>query len=266
MANALKIDPIRRDAVESEVLSLWKKGIEEKLGSQNIALTDLYLVEQLPQLLEEVCVSLPEQKKPFQWSPHFFEAKLQQLLIEFTELRAALETTLEKNTTHTKDEIRIILSYLDRKMSESILSVFADMRETYQGELIEAQSHAERYKFAAVSGRSYFWEWDSLTGQVWRSPGFDELHGQKKVDQNLTLEDFFLLILPEDREEAKHAIWKAQDERRNRFQFKYRTLEGGKGVKYLKASGYLYRDPHGKLIRMAGIVVDTKRSDKKTPR
>jgi|CXWL01.1.fsa_nt_gi PAS domain S-box-containing protein len=138
-----------------------------------------------------------------------------------------------------------------------ILVIIRDITERRQIEDALRQSN-ERNDIVAKATNDVIWDWDLVTGKVFRSK-----EGLKKVygyDDNKPIEmetDWSREVHPDDREMMKKLIEKIhQSPDQNTFSAEYRFLRQDGTYANIFDRGYIIRDEQGKPVRMIGAAQD----------
>jgi len=116
----------------------------------------------------------------------------------------------------------------------------------------------ERLALALDSVDLGTWEWNIPSGTLYGSERSARLHGLSELAGGAFqghFKDFFANVPMDDRLTLRRAYRELAEGRSQRYEVTYRTYIGERKL-YLESTAKLYRDEHGKPLRMAGIVVD----------
>ncbi|GAB3163281.1 hypothetical protein GCM10027291_02660 [Telluribacter humicola] len=114
----------------------------------------------------------------------------------------------------------------------------------------------ERYDIATQATNDAVWDWDLVTGEIYRSEGFKDILGLDD-SEILPNEDFWLSVIhPEDIEESSKKIQQIIAGSEIYWELDYRVLRKNGGYTYVKDRGKVLRDVEGKAMRMIGAIRD----------
>ncbi len=113
----------------------------------------------------------------------------------------------------------------------------------------------ERFNLAVGSGKVGVWDWDLLTGALFLSENLKAMLGYDDQDL-LRMEDWRLLIHPDDQEMVATRIKDHLDGKTQTFDLEYRRLHRKGHVFWFCARGRAFRDVEGKPVRMTGADTD----------
>lgn len=112
----------------------------------------------------------------------------------------------------------------------------------------------ERLRLAFLATGDALWDWNTLTGYVWRNRRLAELAGEAGPPA----EDFAWWagrLHPEDRPRVMAALEAALNEG-NAFSFEYRFRGTHDRYRHILDRGYLIRDAAGRVVRAVGVMTD----------
>ena len=101
------------------------------------------------------------------------------------------------------------------------------------------------------------WSWDLVSGALIWSPRCKE-HFGVPVSQPVTIERFYALLHPDDRDRVRAEIERARAER-TEFRTRYRAMLPGGSQRELAAMGRFTYDAVGKPLSMGGVTLDVTR-------
>ncbi len=127
--------------------------------------------------------------------------------------------------------------------------------------LKEAQAalHAseERLNLALEGTQQSLWDWDLVSGEVFRSPRWHSMLDREPGEIGPTLEAGFEQIHPDDRAQVEGAMNAHLEGRQARFQAEYRLrTRGGEWIWVFDAGKVVAWDAEGQPSRMAGMCTD----------
>lgn len=114
----------------------------------------------------------------------------------------------------------------------------------------------ERFSLIANATSDALWEWNLLSGRVWRNENNTALFGHTPTEMKAEISWWESHIHPEDRAEVTRSIQRAIDGTQDFWSDEYRYLRADGGVARVLDRGRIVRDPAGKAILMVGGIVD----------
>jgi PAS domain S-box-containing protein len=116
----------------------------------------------------------------------------------------------------------------------------------------------QRLELVLESTQLGIWEMDVVDYSMWRNPKHDEIFGYSSLQQKWTRGTFLAHVYEEDKERVyesfKHAFEKGG------YNMECRIRRADNMIRWISIEGHAYRDATGKILKMAGIVMDiTKR-------
>lgn len=124
-----------------------------------------------------------------------------------------------------------------------------------RGERQLAQLADERLHLALASGSLGAWQFEITTGRVTWSPTLEQIHGIPVGSFGGTFEDYQRDIHPDDRARVLETISRSA-EGRGEHHLSYRIIRPDGEVRWLEASGRLFRDANGQPFYMMGVCRD----------
>jgi len=112
----------------------------------------------------------------------------------------------------------------------------------------------ERLRLATEAAKMGTWVWEPATGLYEWDQRARAIFGLPP-EKELSLDDFSLLIMPEDRDGAYEAAWRSFNEVEP-LQSEYRVIWPDRSLHWILAQGRVSCDERGKPQRMLGIVLD----------
>jgi PAS domain S-box-containing protein len=112
----------------------------------------------------------------------------------------------------------------------------------------------DRVSLALDSAGAGLWSLDTGTGRFWATPKVRELLGFA-LDEEVNLENFLTLVLPEDRERVGRAVQQAlQSEQDARVEYRIVLPDGN--VRWIVSLGRTQQQPAKESIRLMGVSID----------
>lgn len=128
----------------------------------------------------------------------------------------------------------------------------------------ELRQSNERYAFASQATNDAVWDWNLLTGKVYRSPeGFHKVYGIDKehpIDKKVLWNEY---VHPDDKDRIAKLLKEiTTSDNQNNFSFEYGFLTPEGDYRYINDRGLIIRDKKGKAIRIIGAASNiTKREE-----
>jgi signal transduction histidine kinase len=164
-------------------------------------------------------------------------------------------------TVQTKENNRIdvLLSaepIINNHQIQGILLVGNDITEQLKT-LQELKISNERYLLVSKATNDMVWDWDVITGKVYRNrEGWRKILGDDLNEELGEEQDWHGRVHPDD-------VWKGEELKAKVrqssidefFEMEYRVIKK-KGVAYVQDRGYGIKDQNGKLVRLIGATQD----------
>jgi len=112
----------------------------------------------------------------------------------------------------------------------------------------------QRLNLASAAGEVGVWDLDLITDQAWRSLRHDQIFGYESVQPSWGHKIFMSHVIPEDREIVKRRFEEAYD--RGHLLMECRILRKDQSLRWIAVNGQIFRDEHGKAVRMMGVITD----------
>ncbi len=113
----------------------------------------------------------------------------------------------------------------------------------------------ERYAMAQRAANMGSWDWNIPAGELQWSDQIEPLFGFAPGQFGATYESFLECVHPEDRQHVIDAIDACIGEGRE-YSIEHRIVWPDGTVRWISEAGDVFRDEHGKVVRMAGVVQD----------
>lgn len=113
----------------------------------------------------------------------------------------------------------------------------------------------ERLRLALEAAVMGIWDWDPGSGRVVWSKEVEALYGLEPGSYDGTFETYMSLIHPEDRPVVAQLIGQVS-ERGGEFAVEHRAVWPDGTIRWLAGRGRAHLDTAGRLVRMAGTVMD----------
>lgn len=112
----------------------------------------------------------------------------------------------------------------------------------------------QRLNLASAAGEVGVWDLDLATDQAWRSLRHDQIFGYDSVQPNWDHKIFMGHVIPEDREIVQRRFEEAYDS--GHLLMECRILRKDQSLRWIGVNGQVFRDEHGKPVRMMGVITD----------
>jgi len=178
--------------------------------------------------------------------------------------RVVIGNSIKNHTTRfltaTGQQIDVLLSaepIINNKLFLGILIVGNDISEHIKT-LKALEETNERYTLISTTTNDMVWDWDLVTGKVYRNK-----EGWKKLfhdilDSELGHEkDWYKMLHPDDLWTIDYMKKQIEDGFPNdRFEIEYKMLKKDGGIAYVIDKGRVIRDENGRAIRLIGATQD----------
>lgn len=143
---------------------------------------------------------------------------------------------------------------IDAYPSETGLTVFCKNITDQKTAEAAMKISNERYNMVVKATNDLVWDWDILTGEIYRScDGVKRVYGHSSNESIKTNELWAANIHPEDRESVEQQISyyiSSENESSFNFEYRYKTEDGN--YNYINDKGHIIRNNLGIVIRMIG--------------
>lgn len=114
----------------------------------------------------------------------------------------------------------------------------------------------ERFKNVARATNDAVWDYNLVTGIVWRNEGWARMCGFEPDEIKFNLEMWSERVHPDDRKEALRSLDEAIEGRAEIWTREYRLLRKDGTITYVSDRAYISRDPLGNATRLVGGMTD----------
>ena len=178
-------------------------------------------------------------------------------------LEAALQLTVdsgmpfrhEHRVLQPDGSLRWVSSHAERQGTGNEVRVVGLAQDVTQRKVAELQLKAseERFRLASIAVKGIIFEYDVQTGHVERSSGLYEVLGYQRDEALPTVEWWWELIHPDEREPSKRLIAEsASDSYVDEFRMRHKD---GRWL-YVEERAVMLRGEGGKLLKMVGCTTD----------
>ncbi|MBI3286103.1 MAG: EAL domain-containing protein [Burkholderiales bacterium] len=171
-----------------------------------------------------------------------------------------LWTQEERVTTHAGKELVFFVTkgplFDNAGQVNGLFGVARDITESKQNAL-KLQINEERLQMAIDATRDGLWDWDIVSGQVYRSPQYYKLIACQPEDDTHDFDFFRRLIHPDDVAQVLQSIEAHKAGKTSAIGFEVRVLTWGGETKWMAVKGRIVkRDDAGNPLRIVGILSD----------
>ena len=114
----------------------------------------------------------------------------------------------------------------------------------------------ERYALAVRGASDGLWDWNVSDGALYLSPRWKAMLGYEESEIGERPEDWFELVVPEDREVLRSAIEARPRRGDEHFEVEHRMRRRDGSEMWVLTRGVVVRDARGRIVRMAGSQTD----------
>ncbi len=184
------------------------------------------------------------------------------VLISALQMREKRGFSVTESTGITKKGIRFPIemsctTFTDINGAGKCSTVVSDISKRKKAEAALQLSN-ERYNLAAKATKELVWDWDLVTGEIYRNDNnLLNVYGHSKNEHINNIEDWAGYIHPLDKERITAQIdYYINSTEENDFSFEYRFRREDGTYVYISDKGYIIRNPQGKAMRMIGAAED----------
>ncbi|MGZ5568348.1 MAG: PAS domain S-box protein [Limisphaerales bacterium] len=166
---------------------------------------------------------------------------------------ALLQGRLNRMETEAKRTIEIVVvSGLVAIVLVALagIQVRRDFQKRYKAETA-LRDASERLGLATRAGKVGIWDWNVVTGEVFWDDALFALYGTSREAMTPTVEKFFQILHPEDRQRVEEDV-KLALRGEKEYAAEFRILWPDRSVHYLQANSTILRDQAGNAVRMLG--------------
>lgn len=152
--------------------------------------------------------------------------------------------------------IELSISAIKLQNSWHALSIIRDVTERKAIEDTLRRSE-EQLRFVLEGAELGFWDWNILTGEVFRNERWAEMLGYSHDEIQHTTQQWTDFVHPDDREQAWQSILDVIEGRSPAHKLEYRMLHKDGSIRWiLDQAKVMQRDPAGYPVRMSGTHSD----------
>lgn len=183
------------------------------------------------------------------------------LLLPFIELEKTGKVTAEakgirKNGQQFPAEISM-LYFSDSDGRQLVSTMVTDISERKITEA-DIRLSNERYDMVVKATNDLVWDWDLLTGEIFRNcSGVEKVYGHRYNDSIKTIDSWSEYLHPADKEQVMEQLeYCKKNKSANSFSFEYRFRKPDGNYVDILDRGYILRNESGQVMRMIGAAED----------
>lgn len=175
----------------------------------------------------------------------------------------AWEDGVEKReTSHRRKDgstlpVQLTTNFVYGSTGEPIgrVSVCEDItaRRKAEAAVLNAQ---QRYELVLAAANEGIWDWDRESDHLYVSRKWCEIVGVGEDEIGTSIEEWFSLIHPEDREEVRSQFWYVLGSEESRISVEYRILNRDGTYRWVVTHAHVHRGVDGNATRVAGSMGD----------
>lgn len=144
---------------------------------------------------------------------------------------------------------------LDQNADIGDATEVGQLASTFNKMAQQVRENELRLDLAITAGGIGLWSLDLNTGKAWRSLQHAKIFGYENLQQEWSFDIFLSHVIPEDREYVKQRRQTALDSGQINLECRI-TRKNDQAIRWISATGSVYRDEQGKPSRMTGTVMD----------
>jgi diguanylate cyclase (GGDEF)-like protein/PAS domain S-box-containing protein len=129
-------------------------------------------------------------------------------------------------------------------------------QEEIQKQSLSLRQSEERFHLVSYATNDVVWDWDLLTGKIWRNQSMERFFGFRADQIGSDNEWWHAQIHPDDRPKVIKSIHTAIDSGEDFWSKEYRYQRADGSFIYVFDRGYIIHNEDGKPIRMIGAMMD----------
>jgi diguanylate cyclase (GGDEF)-like protein/PAS domain S-box-containing protein len=159
----------------------------------------------------------------------------------------------------TKDGLQLTVDVtgyeLEYEKRQARLMIVRDLTEQ-ERMLDQLRISEERWQLALRGAGDALWDWDLVTGRVFRSPRWNTMLGYGEAEIGDTIDDFHRLLHPDDSAAIRNAVQDHLEKRTFTYSAEYRMRHKDGTWLWIMGRGQAVWDERGRALRMAGSHTD----------
>ena len=119
----------------------------------------------------------------------------------------------------------------------------------------ELKESEQRYELAVTGINAGLWDWDVKNNKIFHGMRWKEMLGYENDDMNISIDDFYPLVHPEDVENVRNAL---NEHFKNRvpYNIEYRIRKKDNSYAWFYDAGKALYDDEGNPVRMVGSIIN----------
>lgn len=139
--------------------------------------------------------------------------------------------------------------------NDAIYCAGRDVTELHRQRAQVLRENEQRFRLALQVGGMGAWQWNVIENKVTWWPGMAELHGMPSGSGLNKVQDYLLLVHPDDRELAGRSLGGKLDENAGKG-IEYRIVCPDGSIRWLEGRGEITQSEQGTPVTMSGVCVD----------
>jgi PAS domain S-box-containing protein len=181
------------------------------------------------------------------------------VLQSFQDRLAGKQAPTEYRVLNKGGEVRWVRTFgrpiLEGDRAVGVRGVITDITERKRAEEALCESE-ERFRLIARTTSDAIWDWDLVTGRIWRGEGMLALFGHAPRPDELEVGWWYKHIHPDDRARVVSGTYSAIRGGGEFWSDEYRFRRADGSYAYVQDRGHIIRDSDGRPVRMIGGTTD----------
>ncbi|ARV15065.1 PAS domain-containing sensor histidine kinase [Polaribacter sp. SA4-12] len=169
----------------------------------------------------------------------------------FAKCEKTKKTQIIEYSLTLKGKLIHIESRIVKTEEGHFLSIIRNITESKNAEKIILENE-QRLKLTLEAGEFGSWDWNLISNEIVRDTYQNSLFGMKAEEYTATYESFLKKIHHEDRDNVQFIISEAI-KNTSSYAIEYRIIHPDLSVHWLNEKGNIYRNKHGKPVRIIGV-------------
>lgn len=190
-----------------------------------------------------------------QWDARWSSEEVKQMVRRMQQLKTAPTVFETKHRRRDRCVIDVEISSIGVELDgkPALFCSARDITERKRADQVLKDSE-QRLNLASAAGEVGVWDLDLISDQAWRSLRHDQIFGYDSVQPSWDHKIFMSHVIPEDREIVQRRFEGAYDS--GHLLMECRILRKDQSLRWIAVNGQVFRDEHGKPVRMMGVITD----------